>query len=166
MPQQVNNGWLKNEGRTALEERSEYYHYFNIPRHPPGNVTRHQRWRLTPFSSVSQRRRGETPCLQRLSSLQLSLALTQLRLFAATHSPSPLRTHQSFCETAAEVLDENRLKGGISQQRSGWHGNDRLCARGLLLCASEVSHCPAVRGGLSRLQKFTELGGLYCCFIH
>lgn len=57
--------------------------------------------------------------------------------------PSPMPTSPSV----AEVRDGKRLKGGLSQQRSCWHGNHCLCEWSPLLCAQEVSHCLMVQEG-------------------
>lgn len=57
--------------------------------------------------------------------------------------PSPMPTSPSV----AEVRDGTRLKGGLSQQRSCWHGNHCLCEWSPLLCAQEVSHCLMVQEG-------------------
>ncbi|KAJ4944400.1 hypothetical protein JOQ06_012944, partial [Pogonophryne albipinna] len=67
----------------------------------------------------------------------------------------------SFSEAAAEVQDENRLKGGLSQQRSScWHGNGCLCEwRLLYLGRSEGSRCLPVQQDPVRLlnkQAFTR----------
>ena len=107
------------------------------------------------------------------SSDLFHLALTQLHLSVcpSTHHSltpsskmptSPSTRVQQPASRGTGGKKKTPLKGGLSQQRSCWHGNGSLCEWRLLLHAwSEVSHCLVVQEEPVRpLHKLIFIGSL------
>lgn len=95
----IRGEWLRGLSRKARLSCSDPYHYFNIPPHPSGNGTRIHTgvWHIFQRITASVRRGpASTEALEPSAQTFSRLDLTQLRLFAATHNSSPVRTHQSL----------------------------------------------------------------------
>lgn len=95
----IRGEWLRGLSRKACLSCRGSYHYFNVPPHPSGNGTRVHAgvWHIFQRITASARRDpASTEALEPSAQTFSRLALTQLRLFAATHNSSPLRTHQSL----------------------------------------------------------------------
>lgn len=123
--------------RKACLSCSDYYDYFNIPPHPSGNVTCIHAgvWHIfSAHYSVGE----ERPRVYRGSwAFRSDLFSSRFNTIASLRRHPQLIASQNppVSETAAEVLDEDRLKGGISlaEVSLAWK-RPSLCAGGSLVC--------------------------------
>lgn len=135
----------------------DHYPHFNIPCHLLGNVICIHAgiWHI--FFSVLRRRRAETArpaeapapsastFFRRLAFSTTAWLRRHPQLIALSEPTSPPLRLQRRCWMKIAWKEESPSRGLVGMETSVF------VARGLLLCATEVSHCPVVREGLSRL---------------
>lgn len=161
----IRGEWLCGLSRKACLSCSHSSHYFNIPPHPSGSGTRIHPgvWHIFQRITASVRRDpASTEALEPSAQTFSRLALTQLRLFAATHNSSPLRTHQSLrlqrrCWMKTAWKEESPSRGLVGMETT-------VFVRGGFSCV--LRRFPTVLWSEKAWADFRNSPGLglHCCF--